>query len=474
MNILRANLKHLYQKRSFWLIGLIFGAFAFGVIKAIEQAVIQNKQGGFSIPILWMFYISVFIASLPIEVLTKPLSSCLPGHRKIPRKFLFCIGLVLSFLWSLSFLFYPDLNIAQTIMACLSAFSIFTITYWLGVWFVSKFKNWSVIFATIPLVMLGNGLLNMSTIVERTIVESPLPMILLGGIINFLAWRYWGRANLSRQYCSKLWMGAFDAWNKEKMLKFRQARLAEKDKKKPNLTMISAGVEEFFLSRINRAETGSLKRYIWGALYKSFGLMVSQQRQDWMRFLALMLPILCFLCYMPGEGKNIIFIMPGLMVASMSLGVYSNLLICGGRRQRFWSSMTLAVATGILVTVVVTLLAIATQLLEMVMPELTVRGHEFAFNALDMKFSPVPLLMIPVTFTIGLIFHKKPMLTFLFAMVLFQIVFAMSLVSKLTIMNWRVQIGLMHIIIMLLCSWALFVAVLRYISMRSCLVSQGK
>ncbi len=124
--------------------------------------------------------------------------------------------------------------------------------------------------------------------------------------------------------------------------------------------------------------------------------------------------------YMPREGENIIFIMPGLMAARMSLRVYSNLLICSGRRQRFWSSMTLAVATGIFITVVVTLLAMATQLLEMVMPKLTVRGHEFAFNALDMKFSPVPLLMIPVTFTIGLIFHKKPTLTFLFAMVLFH------------------------------------------------------
>lgn len=470
MSILAANLKHLYQKRSFWFLGLVYGVFAFGVIMVITKAVTKNKQGGFSAPVLWMFFISVFIATLPIDVLTKPFSLCLPNHRNIPRKFLFSIGLVLSFLWSLSFLFYPDLNIVKTILACLSAFSLFTISYWLGAWFVSKVRNWSVVFAILPLIMLANGLLNMSTIVEHTIVESPLLMILLGGIINYLAWNYWGRTNLSRQYCGKLWMGAFDAWNKEKMLKYTQDRLAKKDKKTPNSTRISSGVEGFFVSRISGAKSDSLQRYIWGALYKSFGLMVSQQRQDWMRFLVLMLPILCFLCYMPGEGKNIIFIMPGLMIARMSLGVYSNLLICGGRRQRFWSSMTLAVVTGILITVVVALLAMATQLLEMVMPELTVRGHEFAFNSLDMKFSPVPLLMIPVTFTIGLIFHKKPMLTFLFAMVVFQIFFALSLVSKLTIMNWRVQIDLVHIIIMLLFSWAIFIAVLRYISMRCCLV----
>lgn len=473
MNILMANLKHLYQKRSFWFVGLIYGVFAFGVIRVIARAITRNKQGAFSAPVLWMFFISVLIVSLPIDILTKPFSSCLPGHRKIPRKFLFCIGLVLSFLWSLSFLFYPDLNIVKTILACLSAFSIFTIFYWLGAWFVSKVRNWSAVFAILPLIMLGNELLNMSAIVENAIVESPLPMILLGGIVNFLAWNYWGRSNLARQYCGKLWMGAFDAWNKEKMSRYRLARLAKKDKKKPNLTMMSPCVEGFFVSRISGAETGSLQQYIWGALYKSFGITVSQYRRDWMRFFMLMLPILCFLCYFPGGGKNIIFVMPGLMVAQMSLRVYSSLLICGGRRQRFWSALTLAAATGVFVTIVVAILAISTNLLAGIMPQLIIRGHEFTFDALNMNYSLVPFMMIPVTFTIGLIFHKKPMLAILFVMVVFQIVFAMSIIGEATIMNVRIQIEQRHIIIMLLISWTLFITTLRYISTRCCLVSQG-
>ena len=70
-------------------------------------------------------------------------------------------------------------------------------------------------------------------------------------------------------------------------------------------------------------------------------------------------------------------------------------------------------------------------------------------------------------------YHKKPMLKMVLVIVLFQSLFVMSIVSKLIIMNWRVEIGLVHLIIMLLCSWTLFVGVLRYISMRCCLVSQG-
>ncbi len=201
MRTLSANLKHLYQKRSFWFVGLFYAVFAFGVIMVITEGVAENKRGCFSAPVLWMFFASLFIASLSIEVLTKPFSFCLPGHKKIPRKFLFVIGLGLSFLWSLSFLFYLGLNLINAIAACTSALSAFTVFYWLGVWFVFRFRNWSVVFALIPLLMIGNQLLSLGSITERIIVESFLPMILLGGLVNFLAWSYLGKPNLARRYC---------------------------------------------------------------------------------------------------------------------------------------------------------------------------------------------------------------------------------------------------------------------------------
>ena len=139
MSILCVNLKHLYQRRSFWLLGLFFGIVAFGIAMVINEAVTENKHGAFCAPVLWMLFVGTFIAHLPIEVLNKPFSYCLPGHRDIPRKFLFYVGLPLSFLWSLSFLFFPDLNFVKTVLSCLSGFSAFTIFYWLGVWLVFRF-----------------------------------------------------------------------------------------------------------------------------------------------------------------------------------------------------------------------------------------------------------------------------------------------------------------------------------------------
>jgi len=190
-----------------------------------------------------------------------------------------------------------------------------------------------------------------------------------------------------------------------------------------------------------------------------------------MRFLILILPILCFLCYMPAGGKNIILMMPGLMVIYMSLWVHSSLSITAGRRQRFWSALALAATVTILITLAVTLLAIITQLLEMVMPPLTVKGHEFTFSALNINYSVMPILMIPLMYTIALIFHKKPILTMFFAMIVFQVFFITSIVSNLKIRNYPVHITPMHIAIMLPLVWAIFITTLRRISMKACLTN---
>ena len=189
-----------------------------------------------------------------------------------------------------------------------------------------------------------------------------------------------------------------------------------------------------------------------------------------MRLFIIILPMLCVLGY-TGSGRYIIFFMPGIMVALMNLNVHSSLLISGSRRERFWSALTLAAATAILITFLVTFIVVLTMPLELILPELTIKGATFVFHSLSIKLFFVPLLMIPITLAIGLIFHKKSMLTMLFTIALFQILFVLCIFSNPK--NWPVPIGPVYVIIMLLCTWAVFVAVLRYISMRCCLVGQG-
>ena len=288
-------------------------------------------------------------------------------------------------------------------------------------------------------------------------------MIISGVCVNIWAWVYWGNPNLARRYCGVMWMGSFDAWNKEKIAKFRQVRLAENQKKTP--PHILPQIENFFVRQITGAGTGNLRQYIWGGLYKSFGVMASQPK-DWGRFLVMFLPLLCFFGYM-GPARNMIFFIPGIMVVNLSLHVHSNLLVSGGRRERFWAGMILAAAISLLVTAMVTFMASLSLPLELFMPDLTIKGHKFVFNALNINLFFVPLVLIPVTFTIGLIFHKKPLLTMIFTMVIFMFSITSGIFSVRD--NQLIQISPMLIVTMLLCSWILFVLTLRYICVKRCL-----
>jgi len=472
MSILSANLKHLYQRRMFWIVGLLLGAGAFAVAAAIAEAVARNKSGAFCGPALWMFPFGILIATLPVDVLTKPFIYCLPGHGNVPRKFLFSIGLCLSFLWSLSFLFFPGLNPAQTALACLSAFATLTVSYWFGAWIVFRYRSWPGFLGFFPLLMLANMWLNISTPFVHAIVANPLPMILLGALANVLAWRYWSRPGLARRYCGQLWMNAFDGWDKEKVSKLQKARLAEKDKKKPNSIRISPAVEEFFLSRIRRADTAGLSQYLWGGLYNTFGLMISRQRQNWINSLLIMVPLLCFLCYMPGRGKNIIFILPGIMAAFMSLNVHSSLLISGGRRERFWTALTLAAASAVLVTLLLIFLAVLTILLAPLLPEFTIKGENFIFHPLTIALFFLPLVIVPFTLIVGLVFPGKGGLALILAMIPFNILFMLPGLPHKA--NSPLQIGPLSATIMVLGTWTLFVAVLRHITTHCSLVHQTR
>ena len=56
------------------------------------------------------FFWGLLTTVLQKEILTKPVSFCLPGHREIPRQFIFRIGFVVNGLLGLVFLAHPGLD----------------------------------------------------------------------------------------------------------------------------------------------------------------------------------------------------------------------------------------------------------------------------------------------------------------------------------------------------------------------------
>jgi hypothetical protein len=412
----------------------------------------------------FMYVAGLFIGALQVEVLAKPFAYCLPGHERVPARLLFGFGLCSGLVWSVLAMLYPVGDWGQAILMGISVFFASTLVYWLMVWTVFRFQNWTGAIGLFVLAVVFVPYFDLEGVLRRVLSEGWMFVVACGCAANVAAWRSLNGRGLARRYCGRMWLGAFDPWNKERMAKFSQARMAQK---KADAFGVRPGVERFFVARI-RGGSG-LAQYVWGNLYRSCGVKVSQ-RKGWVSLILMALATVCFCGYM-GAGVNILFIMAGLMVLWMRLGVHSNLLIAGGRRERFWSALVLALATALYVTGMVTLLAGVSVLLGPVMPELTVRGHGVVYRAMDMRYFVVPLAMIPVTLTFGLVFYRQPWLAIGAVMLLFVLFVLFSQIPLVAgqIPDMAVDPVLAAIVAVVVC-WTMFAAVLRYMCMRRRLV----
>jgi hypothetical protein len=360
------------------------------------------------------------------------------------------------------FLIYPALDFTEMILTYVSVFFIGTIFYWFGAWIVFHFPSWSNLVVFLALAIGAGQILNAHIIIARIITHNHFSIIIAGGLVNLLAWIHWGRNGLARQYCGRMWMWTFDMWDREKLSKYTEARLAEKQKDFP--VHILPKIETFFISRISGAGE-NLSRYIWGGFYKSFAVMLSC-RNGWIGALTGILLMLLFLGYI-SRGCNIIFILPIFMVLQASLHVHSHLLISGGRRERFWTALALGTAATLLITAFLMLAALITLWLEPIMPVLTLNGRHLNFKVLDINLFYMPLFVIPAALTLGLIFYKKPIMKMIVLMLLFQLIFIFLILNP---SNKQIAFTPSQITTSLLCSWAVFVSVLRYICMKCSLV----
>ena len=157
MSILTINLKHLYQRRGLWLVYVVLGFLVFVSI-AVSFKSPAVGQGRFIGLVVLAFVIGLIAAMLPIEVLNKPFSYCLPGHRKIPKRFIFWVGVVLNLFSSLLFIMYPNLHSGQLVLVVCSAFFAGLFSYLLGVGFAFGVTNSVAFIGFLPLVIFGGVL----------------------------------------------------------------------------------------------------------------------------------------------------------------------------------------------------------------------------------------------------------------------------------------------------------------------------
>jgi len=462
MSILTVNLKHLYQRRGLWLVYLLFGVVAATLIKdpLIRARAGQGDFVGFAV---LPFFIGLLLSLPQIEVLSKPLSYCLPGHRRMFRRYVFCTAMATSCICSMLFLRYPDLHGGPVVLVVCSAFFTGLTFYMAGVTFAMAGMKGAFIFGILPLTVLVGERYELDILLERIIIGNVFSVVLVGILSSIAMWLWLGRQGLARRYCARPWIGFMDIFNMEKVKRYGNARLGTKQGR--FLKHPRPWVEKWFLGRMERYDYRGPGRFFWGALYCTSAMGVSR----WQIFL-LSAPVVTIMFGYIGQAAMFSLIM---VLAILAIGreppVYSTMLISGGRRRRYTTTLGLAVTDAALLCMGALVMCSLSVLLTKFMPTFVIEGKTFSFQPIDPRVAVVPLLFLPFASTMQLVFHKMPFL--LFGALMLPVYVAMFLAFA-----WRERVehlvNPLSVFSLLVVSWGVFHLTLQHICSKWCLVGK--
>ncbi|MBN2182197.1 MAG: hypothetical protein JW715_09805 [Sedimentisphaerales bacterium] len=468
MSILTANLKQLYQRRGCWFAYAFFVFFNLPYLFMEFEELKKEWAFVFLLSLMWFYLIGILVMSMQREILSKPFIFCLPNHRTVIWKFIMIVGVAVSLLFSIFFInFYSELDLWQLLPVVFSGFSILLTFYLLGVCFAlprGKCETWGIF---VPLILLLGMFYGIHDIFVICIEWIPAFFIISSILIIVLAWRLLKDDSIARRFYSKTVIGFFDACDGVKIQRKRQAIMAEKGEREYET---NPKVERYFLKHMQKCDSFGMGRYIWGSLYARWG----KPKNGFSILILVFFLVLVFLGY---SKVSFILFLFGSTTVYTNIPLYSNMLIFGGRKERFATTIIMVITNMVLVTAICTILAAFSILIESIMPDVTLYGKIFSFQAVDIRLFFIPLFLIPIASIFNLVFYYRySFLVGTFNMLLFMTMsFIIILITKqhigLSIDKMVIYIPRPEVIVILLfLSWSLFLAILKYICDRRPLV----
>jgi hypothetical protein len=445
-----------------WLVYVLLGVFAWiAVAVALDDP--EAGAGRFIGLILLAFLVGMLAAVLQMEILTKPMTFCLPRERQTMRRFVFVVGLVGNALGALLFLFYPGLPFVWRLLVLVSACAAGMAVYLAGgLWIFHAKQPMALVGFLIAIFFFGQQL-GLHIWLENTVVLHPLAVMAVGALTAFGMWHYLGRAELVRRICLRPWLGVVDVFDREKLRRSQSMREAApwaklKDHPRP-------WVESFFLAGMAASRPLGTARCAWGTAYTAFAVLISQ----WASTLVLALIVAMLLGYFDSYIVIVMASTPIVMGAmSMAHGVlYSSLLTFGGRTERFVSTLVVALTGTVLLTLCMGVVVALSVPLATVMPEIRWYGLHATYRVVSLLVLYGPWVLLPIVAAIHLIFYRRPILT----VVAFMVVIGGLMVG---LIQGRREVQAMAdvstaVALVLVC-WLVFAAVVYLLATRRCLV----
>lgn len=462
MSILTMNLRGLYQRRGVWLVYVLLAVFVWvAVMVPLDDP--EAGAGRFIGPIALAFLVGMMAAVLQMEILTKPMTFCLPHERQTVRRFIFVVGLVSNAVGALLFLFYPGLPFIWRLLVLVSACAAGLVFYLAGAIWVFHAKQPMTLVGFLIAIFFFGQQLGLHIYLENAVVLHPLAVTAIGVLAALAMWHYLGRAELTRRICLRPWIGVVDVFDREKLRRSQSMREAApwaklKDHPRP-------WVENFFLAGMATCRPLGKGRCVWGAVYTAFAVLISQ----WAGTLVLATIMAMLLGYF---GSNFVIAMASMPVVmgamAMAPGVLcSSLPTCGGRTERFVSTLVVALTGAVLMTLYMAVVVALSVPLATVMPEIGWYGLHATYRVVSLLVLYGPWVLMPIIAAIHLIFYRRPIVT----VVAFAVVIGGMMMG---LIHGRHELeaiaGISTAIVVALVCWLVFAAVVYLLATRRCLV----
>ena len=439
-----SNLKHFYLCRGFWWYYLIFAMFA-------SQMVLYERD---SRTWFWFGLINLMaglgVSSLHKEILARPFTYCLPGHRPIPRRLIFGFGVVLNLLLPVVILLRKDLTYLDTPSIVLSASSFGLIVYLL-VTLSGLIPRNTNLFPVVGIALIGVMLFG-TGVLDKLASELPVLLPAVAVVTGVVTWLFLRGEQMARKFCGRTVSG-FSTPNKAARKKAERTAHAKQQ------VDLAPWVQDFFLKRIESLDRTAIARSIWSDLYLAFAKPLSQ----WKNVLLVLSLVAIGAAYCSTFTKDAnntnspilvsIAVVMSLAAMSVRLPLYSNTPPFTPRKQRLHGAVSVAGVTTLLMILMLLVIAAMTQLLEQILPGF--------FAALpQMQIILLPLACVPAVLIIHVCIKSPSLKPALIILTFFLC--AGLLIRSENLFFWMLLTSA--------CAWTAFILLARHVCAKRCLI----
>ena len=461
MSILTANLKHLYQRRAliFWYLILLC---QFPLVLPPRPSFTRGVPpiyGRFVFYLVVSCFLGFLIGYLQREVLSRPFTFCLPGHRTMPRKVVVTLGVLTNVAFGVMFLWYPGLTLSGMLLASASAACTGMLCYLFGTAVALWKRSNTGFIGFLPLFVMMIVYSDLHRPLEIMIVFHPIKMIMLSVAVCVCIYSWLGRDDRARTHCGTFTLSPGDHWNQDRARRFRQERAAARWARKDAQPASGPNrLEQVFVPQVTRPMCFSTRRNFWAETYATLDRWFSYGL--WPALLGFLFIFLFFGYFGTIGGQrvsvpNLIFIVPLFWAAFWQYPLCGNLLLPIARRHRFAGAITNVIGLVVLAMIGGFVLVGLSTVLQHILPTLRIKGLDFMYRAIDMGLVFLCPLLMPVGFTIAVLLRRGRVLVFIFLGMVFPLSIPFDWMHWLIARPWLVAL-------LMAVAWIILIAVLRW------------